>query len=67
MFTVLPFGLSTAPYISTKCVRPLERYCHFSGLKIAVFLDDGFAVVNGYNDCELAVSKVRKDLNLLVS
>ena len=67
MFTVLPFCLSTAPYISTKCVRPLERYCHFSGLKIAVFLDDGFAVVNGYNDCELAVSKVRKDLNLLVS
>ena len=27
VFAVLPFGLSTAPCIFTKCVRPLEKYC----------------------------------------
>ena len=33
VFAVLPFDLSTAPYIFTKCVRPLEKYKNscFSG------------------------------------
>ena len=48
VFAVLPFGLSTAPYIFTKCVRPLEKYWRFQGVKIAVFLDDGFVIDNTY-------------------
>jgi len=40
-FTVLPFGLSSAPYIFTKCLRPLVKFWRFNGVKIVVFLDDG--------------------------
>ena len=40
-FTVLPFGLSSAPYIFTKCLRPLVKFWTFNGIKIVVFLDDG--------------------------
>ena len=39
-FTVLPFGLSSALYIFTKCLRPL-KFWRFNGVKIVVFLDDG--------------------------
>ena len=41
VFTVLPFGLSSAPYIFTKCLKPLEKYWRFNGVNIALFLDDG--------------------------
>jgi len=41
IFTVLPFGLSTAPFIFTKTVRPLIKYWRSLGIKIACFLDDG--------------------------
>ena len=44
-FTVLPFGLSSAPYIFTKCLRPLVKFWRFNGVKIVVFLDDGCARV----------------------
>ena len=40
-FTVLPFGLSSAPYIFTICLRPLVKFWRFNGIKIVVFLDDG--------------------------
>ena len=40
-FSVLPFGLSSAPYIFTKCLRPLVKFWRFNGIKIVVFLDDG--------------------------
>ena len=40
-FTVLPFGLSLASYISTKCLRPLVKFWRLNGVKIVVFLDDG--------------------------
>ena len=39
-FTVLPFGLSSAPYIFTKCLRPLVKFWRFNGVKIVLFLDD---------------------------
>ena len=32
-FSILPFGLSTAPYIFTKCVPPLEKYWRLQGVK----------------------------------
>ena len=40
VFTVLPFGLSNAPFIFTKVVRPLVKYWRSSGVKILVFIDD---------------------------
>ena len=36
--------LSSAPYIFTKCLKPLEKYWRFNGVNIALFLDDGWTV-----------------------
>lgn len=41
VFTVLPFGLSTAPMLFTKLLRPLVSLWHQKGINICVFLDDG--------------------------
>ena len=40
-FTVLPFGLTSAPYIFTKLLRPLVKFWRFNGIKIVVYIDDG--------------------------
>ena len=47
VFTVLPFGLSSACYIFTKLLRPLVRYWRSQGLKIIVYLDDGICASEG--------------------
>ena len=47
VFTVLPFGLSTACYIFTKIVRPLVHYWRAKGLRIVVYLEDGLCAVAG--------------------
>ena len=39
-FTLLPFGLSSALYIFTKCLKPLEKYWRFNCVNIALLLDD---------------------------
>ena len=44
VFTVLPFGLSTAPMVFTKLLRPLVSVWHKQGVKIAVYLDDGAGI-----------------------
>lgn len=40
LFYSSSFGLSSAPYIFTKCLRPLAKFWRFNGVKIVVFLDD---------------------------
>ena len=47
MFTVLPFGLSSACYMFTKLLRPLVRYWRARGLRILVYLDDGLCATAG--------------------
>ena len=44
-FTVLPFGLSPAPYIFTKVLKPLITHWRSCGIMVAVYLDDGFISV----------------------
>ena len=36
-FTVLHFGLCTAPYIFTKLLKPLEKRWRYLGIRIAYF------------------------------
>jgi len=48
VFTVLPFGLSPAPAVFTKVLRPLVAAWHKDGIKIAVYLDDGFGFGSSY-------------------
>lgn len=40
-FTVLPFGLSVAPWIFTKVTRVLVRYWRADGIRCAMYMDDG--------------------------
>ena len=47
VFTVLPFGLSTACYMFTKLLRPLVRYWRSRGTRIVVYLDDGLGAAAG--------------------
>jgi hypothetical protein len=37
---VLPFGLSVAPLIFTKCMRELVGFWRSGGLRLLVYLDD---------------------------
>ena len=37
VFSVLPFGLASAPFIFTKCLRPLEKYWRIQGVNIVLF------------------------------
>ena len=44
VFTVLPFGLTSAPFIFTKTMRVLVKYWREQAIKIACFIDDGAGV-----------------------
>ena len=59
VFTVLPFGLATACYIFTKVLRPLVKFWHGRGMKIAVYLDDGIGAAKGWVGAEAASNFVR--------
>ena len=63
VFTVLPFGLSTACYIFTKIVRPLVRYWRARGLRILVYLDDGLCAVSGEQSAKRASQLVQHTLS----
>ena len=62
VFTVLPFGLATAPYIFTKLIKPLVKHWRIQGTCIAVFLDDGWAIVQDKERCLITTQSVRRDL-----
>ena len=40
-FKVLPFGLSTAPYVFTKITKPLAKHWRSQGIRMFWYLDDG--------------------------
>ena len=62
VFTVLPFGLSSAPYIFTKCLKPLEKYWRFNGVNIAFFLDDGWLIDSDRDACAVLATNIWSDL-----
>ena len=62
VFLVLPFGLSSAPYIFKKLLKPLEKHWRIQGTCIAVFLDDGWAIVEDKEGCLVKAQSVRQDL-----
>ena len=43
VFTVLPFGLSTACYVFTKVLRPLVRS---QGIRVVLYIDDGIVLAS---------------------
>ena len=64
VFTVLHFGLSTAPFVFTKLVRPLIKCWRLHTMKIACFLDDGLGIEFGYSKSETSSKFV---LNTLIN
>ena len=62
VFSVLPFGLCTAPYVFTKLMRPLVKFWRGKGLKAIIYLDDGIVSVKGERRAAEASAKVRCDL-----
>ena len=52
VFTILPFGLITAPIFFTKVTQPLIKYWRLQAVSIACFLDDGLGIEFGYSKSE---------------
>ena len=52
VFTVLPFGLSTAPSVFTKVVRSLIIYWCLHAIRVACFLDGGVDIEFGFSKSE---------------
>ena len=62
VFSVLPFGLASAPYVFTKLLRPLVKLWRSKGLKSLMYLDDGIVAVNGKERAEKASVWVKSSL-----
>ena len=62
MFSVLPFGLSSAPYIFTKLLKPLVKKWRGEGKPLVVFLDDGLGSGQSYNLAKISSLQVYADL-----
>ena len=61
-FTVLPFGLSSAPYLFTKFFKPLIRHWRSQGFRIVLFLDDGAGCENDFDTTRAVSDAVRHNL-----
>ena len=64
MFTVLPFGLSSAPYIFTKLVRPMVKHWCAQGISSIVYLDDGIDMEGNPVTSEQNSRIIQSDLHL---
>lgn len=62
VFSSLPFGLSSAPFIFTKILRNLVRFWGEQGVYI-IYLDDGFGFSDSFANCEYSSLKVYTTLN----
>ena len=62
-YAVLPFGLTSGPFIFTKIVRVLIKYWRSYAIKIACFLDDGLSIEYTQQEQAIKNSKfVKKSL-----
>ena len=64
VFIVLPFGLSTAPYIFTKVCRVLVKYWRANGIKIVIFIDDGIGAAGTFSRAKLSSDFVKRSIEL---
>ena len=62
VFTVLPFGISTAPYIFTKVLKPQEKKWRQNRISIAVFLEDDWSTEKDLSICIEQSKTVKTDI-----
>nr|CDJ98099.1 RNA-directed DNA polymerase (reverse transcriptase) domain containing protein [Haemonchus contortus] len=61
-FTVLPFGLSSAPHIFTKMLRRLVKKWRGEGKGVAIYLDDGLIWAPSRSECERVSNGIKNEL-----
>ena len=61
-FSLLPFGLSSAPYLFTKLIKPLVKKLRTEGKSTVVFLDDGLGAAADYTKAKIASLAVHAHL-----
>ncbi len=61
-YTVLPFGLSTAPYLFSKMLKLLISKYRGLGLHIYIFIDDGLALCKIKEEAKRFSQMLRRDL-----
>lgn len=54
-FTVLPFGLSVAPYLFTKLMNPLVSKLRSQGIVCIYYLDDWLLMAESHQECSHAI------------
>ncbi|CAC5389809.1 unnamed protein product [Mytilus coruscus] len=59
---VLAFGLSSAPYLFTKCLRPIVKYWRKNGVDIVLYLDDGLGMGKNKQEASECSSFVKTSL-----
>ena len=62
-YIVLAFGITTGPYIFTKCLRPLVKYWRENGIHVVLYLDDGFGMCSDEQLCIEQSDFVKKSLS----
>ena len=65
VFNVLPFGISTAGYIFSKVMRQVVKFWRSKGIRIVMYLDDGFGGGSNLQEAELVSEVVQSDLKRL--
>ena len=63
-FTVLPFGLSTGPYLFTKIQRALVKHWRGKGFRIFTYLEDGAGADQVRGKAAMISALVRRDIVL---
>ena len=59
----MPFGLSSAPFIFTKLLKPLEAHWRVQGIPNATFFDDGVGAASSLEAAKFNSFRVRSDLS----
>ena len=61
-FTVLPFGLSTGPYVFSKIQRALVKHWRKQGVRIFTYLDDGAGAESSLEGARRTSALVQQDI-----
>ena len=58
----MAFGITTGPYIFTKCLRPLVKFWRENGVKVVLYLDDVFGMNKDVSSCYEDAQFVKESL-----
>jgi len=64
-FQCLPFGLSSAPRVFTKLLKPIVAFLRRQGIRLVIFLDDMVVLAQSKEDLEAQMSQISQMLCLL--